>query len=92
MAIQVQESFKIPVVNIGSRQEGRVRSKNVIDVENFTQEDIVNAINEASSKNFAKKLNDTENPYGNGESSKKIIDILIDLKGHKNLLKKRITY
>tara|TARA_B100002019_G_C21270773_1_gene602136 strand:+ start:1092 stop:2228 length:1137 start_codon:yes stop_codon:yes gene_type:complete len=85
-------SFKIPVVNIGSRQEGRVRSKNVIDVENFTQEDIVNAINEASSKNFAKKLNDTENPYGNGESSKKIIDILIDLKGHKNLLKKRITY
>ena len=85
-------SFKIPVINIGSRQEGRVRSKNIIDVKNFTQRDIIKAIDEASSKSFEKKLEDIENPYGNGESSKKIIDLLISLKGHKDLLKKRITY
>lgn len=39
-----------------------------------------------------KKLSNITNPYGDGNSSKKIIDKLLEFKGHKDLLKKRITY
>ena len=85
-------SFKIPVINIGSRQEGRVRSENIIDVVNFSEKEITSAIDKASSKNFVKKLSNITNPYGDGNSSKKIIDKLLEFKGHKDLLKKRITY
>jgi len=68
-------SFKIATINIGDRQKGRLRASSVIDVENDKQS-IEDAINLALSKDFAQRLKTTVNPYGDGNTSSKIIDIL----------------
>lgn len=68
-------SFKIATINIGDRQKGRLRASSVIDVEN-DKKSIEDAINLALSKDFEQRLKTTVNPYGDGNTSSKIIDIL----------------
>ena len=62
----------VPVVNIGTRQNKRLRGKNVIDV-NYNHKDIYCAIQ----KQIKKKKYKKEYIYGSGNASKKILDILI---------------
>lgn len=69
-------SFELPVVNIGDRQKGRVRVKNVIDVPISEKDKIASAINKAISKDFRDSLKGMQNPYGEGNSSVKIIKII----------------
>lgn len=85
-------SFKIPVVNLGRRQNNRYRPKNVIDVNNMNSALIVKAIRQASSIKFYKSIKNINNPYGNGNSSKKIIKILEETKINDKLLFKNLTY
>lgn len=76
-------TFKIPVINIGTRQQGRERSLNVIDVVHNEQA-IIKAIKKALyNKSFRKKLQKVKNPYGIGNSTEKIIKVLksVNLKG-----------
>ncbi len=85
-------SFKLPVINIGTRQEGRQRSTNIIDVQ-YNEEEIISAIKKALfDKNFKNLVNNCINPYGDGNSSKRVVEILTKLKFDNNLLKKQITY
>ena len=65
-------TFSLPAINIGSRQKGRLRAKNVVDVEhNIIQ--IINAINKCLyDLDFLNSLRNLKNPYGNGHSSKKL--------------------
>ncbi len=73
-------TLKIPAINIGTRQQGRERSENVIDVPN-KKEEIVKAINKALfDKDFRAMVSAIENPYGNGDSAIKIVDILRSVK------------
>jgi GDP/UDP-N,N'-diacetylbacillosamine 2-epimerase (hydrolysing) len=72
-------SFGLPVVNIGNRQTGRVRAQNVIDVEEFMDERISDALEEALSTEFKGNLKGMTNPYGEGNSSEKIVDVLKNL-------------
>lgn len=76
-------SFQIPTVNIGDRQKGRLRASSVIDCEPETNS-VINAINEALVKDCSK----TNNPYGDGHSSEKIIAILKSFSEYRSLLKK----
>ncbi len=64
-------TFKKPTVNIGDRQKGRIRSKSVIDCK-VDKREIINAIHKALNM----KCDDVVNPYGIGNSSKKIISLL----------------
>ena len=76
-------TFKIPVINIGNRQQGREKGMNVIDVPH-DKEKIIKAIKKALySKSFKNKLQKVKNPYGDGNSTKKIVKVLkeIELKG-----------
>jgi GDP/UDP-N,N'-diacetylbacillosamine 2-epimerase (hydrolysing) len=68
-------SFKIPTVNIGDRQKGRVRAKNILDC-NANKNDIIKTIQIGLSSKFKNQINKTINPYGDGTGSKKIINIL----------------
>lgn len=68
-------SFKIPTINIGDRQRGRLKSETVIDCEP-TKESILDAIRYSESEGFRKILNTAINIYGTGDSSIKIIDVL----------------
>lgn len=83
-------SFKKPSVNIGRRQHMRLRGENVIDCI-FKKKQIINAINKALSESFKRKIRLIKNPYGDGNSSKKILKILKETKINNKLLTKNIT-
>ncbi len=75
-------SFKKSTVNIGDRQQGRVKAKSVIDCETNSG-DIENAIRIAISPEFKAQLKFSKNPYGEKNSSEEIVEILkrTDLNG-----------
>jgi GDP/UDP-N,N'-diacetylbacillosamine 2-epimerase (hydrolysing) len=83
-------TFAIPSVNLGSRQAARVRGENVIDAE-FERGAIRAAIDLALSKKFRGRLADVGNPYGDGNSSERIIDVLMRTPRDDRLLIKRLT-
>ncbi len=70
-------SFKLPVVNIGTRQKGRIRASNVIDV-NCLADDILSAIEMTLSEAFRAGLADLQNPYGDGNAAGKIARVLAE--------------
>jgi UDP-hydrolysing UDP-N-acetyl-D-glucosamine 2-epimerase len=74
-ALMEAPSFELPAVNIGSRQEGRLRGENIIDV-GTSIEEISKGIELAVSPEFRTKLNGMKNPYGTGHATPKIISIL----------------
>lgn len=84
--------LKIPVVNIGNRQKGRLHSENVEFVaHNKTK--IIRAINKAiHDKKYMAIVQKCTNPYGNGKSSDKIAEIISSVKIDDKLLIKDITY
>jgi len=69
-------SFHLPVVNVGNRQEGRLRPENVVDVP-FDRKKIRWAINKACSSIFRESLKKCENPFGDGKAGKRISETLI---------------
>lgn len=85
-------TFNVPAVNIGRRQNMRFRGINVIDVP-FEQEKVVEAISKAMSNEFHSYLQrECTNPYGDGHSSERILDLLINTKIDQKLLMKKLTY
>jgi UDP-hydrolysing UDP-N-acetyl-D-glucosamine 2-epimerase len=70
-------AFKLPVVNIGDRQRGRIKAKNIIDVAECQKAKLIRAIQKALSMEFKKSLMGMKNPYGqDGRASKKIVETL----------------
>lgn len=84
-------TFTLPAVNIGRREYGRLRGINVIDVEEDT-DDIILGIRKALSPQFRAKMKKCVNPYGDGKSSKRIVDILASVPIDEKLLVKHLTY
>ena len=81
-------SFGLPVVNIGTRQKGRLRAGNVIDV-SYNREEIKNAILKAiQDRKFKEKVRNIKNPWGDGKASERIVNILGSIKICKDLLQK----
>jgi len=85
-------SFKLPVVNIGTRQEGRERSSNVIDAPH-DKKLIVKAIEKALlDRSFRNRVKKCKNIYGDGKTGERIAKILNEIKIDKKLLQKKISY
>jgi UDP-hydrolysing UDP-N-acetyl-D-glucosamine 2-epimerase len=84
VAIRECSFLGIPAVNIGSRQSGRERGKNVIDVDYSCKE-----IFKAVKKQLKNGHYPGEKIYGDGRSGKRIADLLAKL---EMSLKKRIAY
>jgi len=85
-------SFKIPVVNIGTRQQGRVRSQNIIDVLP-NKKSITSGINIAlKDKDFLRKVHICKNKFGDGKTSQRIVKILKNIQIDENLIQKQIAY
>ncbi len=85
--------FKLPAVNVGTRQRDRARGNNVIDVP-YDRRKIRAAIEMALSKEFRERLQaNCENPYlGDGRVSERIVHILKTIPITEELLKKQIAY
>jgi len=80
-------SFELPVVNIGSRQRGRIRAKNVVDV-GYGHDEISSGIEKAVSPEFRTCLRGMENPYGNGDAASIVIGRLKEIVLDNRLLVK----
>ena len=80
-------TFNIPTINIGTRQQGRLRSNNVIDVD-YNKNEILNAILE-SKKLIGKEF---KKIYGDGDSSEKIVELLKTIEIGNHVIQKQITY
>jgi UDP-hydrolysing UDP-N-acetyl-D-glucosamine 2-epimerase len=81
-------SFKLPVVDVGRRQAGRDRPRNVIHADN-DRRDIVRAIAQALDPRFRRGLADLDNPYGDGCASPRIARALLETPIDSRLLTKR---
>lgn len=68
-------SFELPVVNIGQRQAGRHRARNVIDVEPSV-DSILGGIKRVLSEDFRASLQGLQNPYGNGNAAEQIAEAI----------------
>jgi GDP/UDP-N,N'-diacetylbacillosamine 2-epimerase (hydrolysing) len=72
-------SFKKPSINVGSRQEGRIRSLTVINSK-IDKKKIIASIQKLYSKKFNLKCKNSKNPYMVPNSSDRIINILKNIK------------
>ncbi|PYM71186.1 MAG: UDP-N-acetylglucosamine 2-epimerase (hydrolyzing) [Candidatus Rokuibacteriota bacterium] len=81
-------SFGLPVVNVGSRQRGRLRGANVIDVEP-SREDILRGIEAAQALPFRVRARAAANPYGDGHAAPRIVEILRSVPIDVRLVQKR---
>jgi len=85
-------SFRLPVINIGTRQRGRQRAENVIDVD-YDKEEIKMAIQKALyDEKFKEKVKNCKNFYGDGKAGMRIANFLSEIKIDRRLLEKRMTY
>jgi len=81
-------SLKVAVVNIGTRQQSRPRSENIIDV-GFDEQAIVDALRRAVTDTcFREGLSACRNPYGDGHAAERILDVLRRLRLESRLTAK----
>lgn len=71
-------SFKIPTINIGTRQKGRPKSCSVIDT-SMNDTSLMDAIDKALDTDFIFQCKQAVNPYGEGNASEKIVKILSEI-------------
>lgn len=81
-------SFGLPVVNIGQRQKGRLRAANVIDAA-AKAEAILTAIRQGLDPVFRASLQGLRNPYGDGQASRRIVEVLKRIEMGIGVLRKK---
>jgi GDP/UDP-N,N'-diacetylbacillosamine 2-epimerase (hydrolysing) len=85
-------SLGLPVVNVGLRQRGRFAGNNVIFVDNDQRQIKDALIKSLYDENYRTTVKAGKNPYGDGNSAEKIVDVLKKIKIDSKLLYKNITY
>lgn len=70
-------SLHIPTINIGDRQKGRIQGATIINC-GPEKDAILQAMNQANDPGFRESIQDAVNPYGNGKTSDKIIEVITD--------------
>jgi UDP-hydrolysing UDP-N-acetyl-D-glucosamine 2-epimerase len=86
--IMESASFALPTVNVGLRQQGRERPRNVLDAD-ADANSILQAIDRARTREFRESLTGMANPYGEGCASETIVRVLTTVPLSQTLLMKR---
>ena len=81
-------SFALPAINVGVRQQGRERARNILDAA-ADAPSISAAIHTAKSAEFRASLQGMTNPYGDGRAAQKIVEVLTSVPLGQELLMKR---
>lgn len=90
--IKETPAFGCPAVNIGSRQKGRLRANNVLDV-GYNELEILDAIRHSvEDEKFRYQCQTCKNPYGAGNAGPKIAEVLATIPIDSHLLQKKMTY
>ena len=85
-------TFKTPCINIGFRQHGRLKAKNIIDLGKISEKKLSSAFKKINSKNFKKNISRLVSPYGDGKSSERIVNILRNSEINDKMIFKKLTY
>lgn len=89
--IKETPAFFCPTVNIGSRQLGRLRADNVLDVD-YSEDAIDVAVRRCLfDDQYREDCRSAENPYGVGDAGGKIADVLARVPLDRALLRKGMT-
>lgn len=90
--IKETPAFHCPCVNIGSRQRGRLRADNVIDV-GYDKEEIKRAIWRClHDDGFKIRVRQCVNPYGAGNAGPRIVDVLAGIRIDERLIQKKMAW
>jgi len=81
-----------PTVNIGSRQRGRLRGENVLDVPYETAAIIAAVGRCLTDEAFRQRCRTCVDPYGAGDAGARIAEVLATVQIDDRLLRKRMTY
>lgn len=84
-------TYKIPSINVGRRQIDRLQGSNVINC-TYKKKSILQSIKKIEKKSFINKIKFCKNPYGEGDSSIKILNILTSTFLDDKILIKKQTY
>jgi UDP-N-acetylglucosamine 2-epimerase (non-hydrolysing)/GDP/UDP-N,N'-diacetylbacillosamine 2-epimerase (hydrolysing) len=89
--IKETPALMCPTVNIGSRQDGRLRGENVLDV-GYDAGEIVGAVRRCfSDEQFRQICRTSDNPYYLGDAGPKIAEVLARVPIDQALIRKRMT-
>lgn len=82
-------SFHVPTINIGDRQKGRIQGETILNCEPEA-DSILDAIQKGKSETFLEQIKNVSNPYGDGNTSDKIVETLKKLfqNGRMQVMKK----
>jgi len=83
--------YRIPTINIGDRQKGRIRHSSVIDT-GYEVSEIKKGIDKALDSNFRASLLDMDYKFGDGHAAERIVDILMKIPIDSKLLIKRMEF
>lgn len=92
MGVLESPNLKIPVVNIGLRQKDRQNAGNVIFVKHDCKKILLAMKKSLFNSEYIQKIKKLKNPYGNGNTAKKIRMILEKIEINSRLINKKITY
>lgn len=84
--------LRLPVVNVGSRQAGRIHADNVFFVPNETTaivEQVRKILTDATTK---ARVRECTNPFGDGRTGKQVAELLASIPLDQRLLNKDLTY
>ena len=68
-------SFGIGTLNIGDRQQGRIRAKSVVDC-NIEEQEIMRGLKRVLSTSFKRSIRNCINPFGSGNAGEQIVSTL----------------
>lgn len=85
--------FKCPTINLGTRQDGRLKSTNVFNLK-INPKKIINLTNKCfNNKKIIKIINKSKNLYGGGKTGNKLLNFIENIKHSKSkILIKKIQY
>jgi UDP-hydrolysing UDP-N-acetyl-D-glucosamine 2-epimerase len=90
--IKETPALACPTVNVGSRQQGRLRADNVLDVPYDTEAILAACRRTIEDHDFRHICRTCANPYGVGDAGTKIADALAAVELSLRLLQKKMTY
>ena len=92
MGILEAPHYKLPVVNIGNRQQGRLNAGNVEFVP-YINDEIIIAVEKATlDDEYRQKIRNLENPFGDSSAPQKVMEAIesVDLNNRKWYVKQKL--
>ena len=93
MGILEAPHYRLPVINIGNRQMGRLNAGNVVFVEHDVDQINIELERACLDTSYREEIENNVNPYGDGSSAKNIIRVIenLDLSNRDWFIKRKLV-